>query len=331
MENTRARHGSPTRTERSGTFHGDTAYIQLRDTFLRHLLSYMKMNKEEHAQISSIFQRMVSLSRDALRTTFAQKSGNYAEKHETEIDGMITHVVSKRMYAIAFGLVLSEQINTTTNDLSPVLFRYATLNSVRVSVMSKCIEIEKEWKVEHRKEKLGYDPEKERKLMEYVDLMARKKHEVDVKIADYKRQAAYWEDKASKLIDDWNEKSSVLKEYFDAMKIPQTQKEEWETQFWNMSNEEKKGFNGDLGVYISKKSEQLMATKKREFYASNKPDEIVSHFRGRDVHAEIMAMIASVDSAKESFRPLPPESDIPIKAGGVEKTTPNTIPVTVSL
>lgn len=331
MENTRTRHGSPARTERTGSHQDNAAYLQLRDTYLRHLLSYMTLGKDDHIRISNIFQQMVSLSRDAMRRLCMQKSGHYADKHESEIDAMITHVVSKRMYAIAFGLVLSEQINRTTTDLSPVLFKYATLNSIRASVMSKCIAIEKEWKVEHRRRELGYDPEKERKLMEYVDLMARKKREVDVKIADYKKQAAYWDDKASQLINEWNEKSSVLKEYLDAMKIPPELKEEWETQFWDMSPEEKKGFNGDLGVFISKKSEQLMVEKKREFYASTKPDEIVSHFKGRDVHAEIMAMIANIDSAKERFRPQPPESGISGEAGGAEKTAPNSIPVTVSL
>lgn len=331
VENTRMRHGSPPRVERPGNNQDDTVYLQLRDAYLRHLLSYMKLGKEDHAHISNIFQKMISLSRDALRRMCIQKSGQYAEKHEAEIDGMITHVISKKMYAIAFGLVLSEQINATTTDLSQVLFRYATLSSVRASVMSKCIEIEKQWKAEHRRKELGYDPEKERRLMEYVDLMARKKREIDIKVADYKKQAAYWDDKASKLIDDWNEKSSVIKEYLDAMKIPPELKEEWETQFWDMTPEEKKGFSGDLGVFISKKSEQLMIEKKREFYASTKPDEIVSHFKGRDVHAEIMAMIANVDNAKERFRPQPPESGISGEAGGAEKTAPNTIPLTISL
>lgn len=331
MESAKSRHGSPARMERSNPQQESATYLQLRDAFLRHLLGYMKMGKDDHLRISNYFQQMISLSRDAMRRMCIRKSGDYADKHEAEIDGMITHIVSKRMYAIAFGLVLSEQINATTTDLSPVLFKYATLSSVRASVMSKCIEIEKQWKAEHRRKELGYDPEKERRLMEYVDLMARKKREIDIKVADYKKQAAYWDDKASKLIDDWNEKSSVIKEYLDAMKIPPELKEQWETQFWDMSPEEKKGFSGDLGVFISKKSEQLMIEKKREFYASTKPDEIVSHFKGRDVHAEIMAMIANVDNAKERFRPQPQESGISSEAGGAEKPAPNSIPFTIAL
>lgn len=331
MEGARVRHGSPEKRNLPPDVGDGGEYLRLRDSFLRHLLGYMKMTEDEHKKISHTFQEMISISRSAMKKMCAQKSGRYVSDHESRLETLVTNLMTKRMYAIAFGIILADQINATKTDLSPVLYRYVTLASVRSAVTTKCIEIEKEWKTEHRRLTLGYDPEKERKLMEYVDLMARKKREIDVKVAEYRSQRDYWEDKASKLIEDWNKKSAVLKEYIDAMKIPQSLKEEWETEFWDMSDQDKQNYNGDLGIYISKKSEHLTAHKKREFYCSTKPDEIIAQLKGRDLHAEISALINYVDNARERFRPQLQESANGGEVEGVKGPSPTTIPFTVSL
>lgn len=306
-------------------------YIRERNEFIGCLVDYDKMSDDQLKNASTLFNNILSYSKEPAITMCNTKSGKYAKEHIGRIETLITNALTKQMYCIAFGLEFSNQIKAADKDLASVIYRYITLASIRSSITTRCITIEQEWKFQHRKESLGYDPEIERRLSVYVDLMARKKKEIDLKVAEYRSQANYWEDKALRLLDSWAKASKVMKPYIEAMKIPADQKEIWETEFWDMSEEEKHGFSDDLGVFISKKCEELMVKKRRQFYCSSAPEDIIKSFEKRDLHKEIADMIQYVDTVKESFRRQTPEQAISEQVVGAEGPAPGSIPVTVSL
>lgn len=301
-----------------------------RNDFIGYLVNHAKMTDEQLQTAAKLFDSILAYSKEPAITMCKNKSGRYAKQHIERIETLITNAMSKKLYSIAFGLELSDLMKSSGDDLAPVIYRFITMASIRSAVTTRCIEIEQKWKFNHRKEALGYDPEIERHLSLYVNLMARKKKEVDLKLAEYKAQADYWEDKRCRLIDTWEEKSKDLKPYFDAMKISADQKELWETEFWDMSPEEKHGFSDDLGVFLSKRSEELMAKKRREFYCSSMPEDIIKKFEKRDLNKEVTDMLEYVDTVKETFRRKTPEQAVSTETAGVEGPTPTTVPVTIS-
>lgn len=301
-----------------------------RNDFIGYLVNYSKMTDEQLQTAAKLFDSILEYSKEPAITMCKNKSGRYAKTHIERIETLITNALSKKLYSIAFGLELSDLMKSSGDDLAPVIYRFITMASVRSAVTTRCIEIEQKWKFDHRKEALGYDPEIERHLSLYVNLMARKKKEVELKLAEYKAQAEYWEDKRDRLLHMWSEKNKDLQPYFEAMKISAETKELWEVEFFDMTAEEKHGFNDDLGVFLSKRSEQLMAKKRREFYCSNIPEDIIKKFEKRDMNKEVSDMLEFVDTVKETFRRKTPEQAVSIETSGAEGPAPTSIPVTVS-